>query len=354
MRKILILLLVIVFFAVPVSAEEIYQDYDQKIDNIVSEYDVDFDKVKQQPFENMWQIIKNTSVKAVSKPMAVFYKILAVLIITALINFFSFEGSKQIARFINIISVLAVFYGVFEYFSVMAKEISDAMFNIKNFMMSFIPIFAGVSFASGEFSSSVYTGFFLVAITAVADFCVMYILPSINLFLTVGVTAEVSSVVNLRPFCSLYTKMVKVTMTAAVSVLCFVLSLQTALSNGKDGLVLKAGKLFITSAVPIIGSGLESAVGSIYAGMGILKGFCGIAGITVVLSIFVPHIAILCINWFLCQMLIVLSSFFENSSAEGILNCFKEIIEILLSICVLFLVLLIFSLTVMIKATGVG
>jgi len=117
--------------------------------------------------------------------------------------------------------------------------------------------------------------------------------------------------------------------------------------------MLKAGKLFVTSAVPIIGSSLENAVGSIYASMAVLKGFCGLAGIAVIISIFLPHILTLTVSWIGYHIVIALSEMLENKTASNVLNCFREVVEILLSMCVLFSVLLIFSLTIMIRAVGI-
>jgi len=110
----------------------------------------------------------------------------------------------------------------------------------------------------------------------------------------------------------------------------------------------------MTSTVPIIGSSLENAVGSIYASMRVLKSFCGLAGIGAIISIFLPHIVTLSVNWIGYQFMIALSEILENKSVTGLLNCFKDIIEILLSMCVLFAVLLIFSLTIMIQTVGIG
>ena len=189
--------------------------------------------------------------------------------------------------------------------------------------------------------------------TAVANFCVNYIIPSINLYLTVGIVSNLTSVVNLKPLCQLYSKIIKTAMVASVSVICFLLSLQTSIAQGKDNLMLKAGKMVVTSTVPIIGSSLENAMGSIYASMSVLKGFCGLAGIAVVLSVFMPYIFTLIANWGGFQLMIIVSEILESKPAVGIFECFKETTEILMSVCVLFMVLLIFSLTIMIKSTGV-
>ena len=355
MKKILIIFIIIIFMAVPVSAQDIDNGYEQKIDNILVEYNIDFDKLKEYPFETLWDAVKTEIKEYFVLPLGSLYKITAILLVAALINFLNFDNNRQIAQIIDMVAMLIMFYTVFDVFTDMTVKVSDMLYDVKNFMITFIPVLGGITFASGEIlTSAVYTGFFLISVVAVANICVTYIIPSISLYLAVAVTSGITSVVNLKPLCDFYSKSVKIAMTAAVSALCFMLSLQNVISQGKDGLMLKAGKLLVTSAVPIIGSTLENAVGSVYASMGVLKGFCGLAGIAVVLMIFLPNIITLSANWICYQIMAVISEMLENKWAKNLLDCFKEVIEILFSMSVLFLVLLLFSLTVMIKAVGAG
>jgi len=352
MKKLIFSVLVIIFISIPVSAQGLEEQYTEKMDDILSEYSINFDNLKEYPFETLWETAKEALKKPFGLSFDIFYKITAVMLLTTFINFFTFESIK-VSDTINMIASLVMFNTIFYTFMEMTGNVSEMLFDVKNFMTAFLPVFGGISFAAGQYTASVfYTGFFLAAVIFVANICIGYILPSVNLYLAVGITTRISSVINLKPLCELYSKAVKTVMTAAVSLLCFVLSLQTAISQGKDGLVLKAGKLLVTSAVPIIGSALENAVGSVYASMGVLKGFCGLAGISVIISIFIPHIVTLAAYWVCCQLTIAVGGILENVWAQELLGYFKEVTEIMLSMCVLFLVLLVFSVTVMIKAVG--
>ncbi|MEG2930057.1 MAG: hypothetical protein RR846_10985, partial [Oscillospiraceae bacterium] len=125
----------------------------------------------------------------------------------------------------------------------------------------------------------------------------------------------------------------------------------TSITQGQDTLAIKTGKMFVTSAVPIIGNALQSAVGGVYASMRVLKGFSGLIGILGVLQIFLPTIVTLSVNWCGFYAVIILSEILENDTAVNVLSRFKDTIEILLSMTILFLVLLIFSLCIMINVT---
>lgn len=334
----------------PVSAQESHTVYEKQVQQITEENGIDLQQIKQAPLETIWDAVKKAVVNGTGNNLSVFAKIAAILLITSLVNLFTPDDNSQIAKIVSIVSVAAIFNGAIHNFTQQIGSISESMFDIKNFMIAFMPVFAGVSFASGEMiTSTVYTGFFLISIVSVANFCINYIIPSLNVFMAVGVTSAVSSVFDLKPLCEFYSKAVKTAMTAAVSVLCFMLSVQTTITQGQDTLAVKTGKMIVTSAVPVIGSALQGAVSSVYTSMGVLKGFFGLAGIAVIIGIFMPGIVSLAANWAGYSVLIVISKLLENKAAADILDCFRQIVEIMLSMTVLFMVLLVFSMSVMIK-----
>ncbi|MEG1049074.1 MAG: hypothetical protein RSE24_00880, partial [Oscillospiraceae bacterium] len=325
---------------------------EQPLENIMENSDIEFESIKESPIKSIFEVAKQSVIEGVSKPLSVFYKISAVLILSSMINFFATAQSKNVSQFVNMVCVLVIFYNVFSNFDLIVKDVSGTLFNIKNFLITFLPVFAGISVASGEIvTATIYTGFFLISIVWVSDFCVKYILPSINFFLAIGITSAISSAINLKSLCEFYSKAVKIAMTAVVSILCFALTLQTSITQGQDTLAIKTGKMFVTSAVPIIGNALQSAVGSVYASMRVLKGFSGLVGILGILQIFLPTIVTLSVNWCGFYAVIILSEILENDTAVNVLSRFKDTIEILLSMTVLFLVLLIFSLCIMINVT---
>lgn len=353
MKKIFILIVIIIFTALPVFAQSSDNNiYEDKINDISNRTDTNLDDIKASPFDSIVQTIKDGIIKGMSKPLTVFYKIAAVLLLSAVINFFTSSKATDISQIVNMVCVLVIFYNLFESFSIMMDEVTNTLFNIKNFLITFLPVFASISVASGEIvTATVYTGFFLFSIVLVSDFCVNYILPSISLFLAIGITSSISTAINLKSLCEFYSKAVKLAMTTVVSVLCFALTIQTSITQGQDTLAVKTGKFFVTSAVPIIGNALQSAVGSVYASMKVLKGFSGLVGIAGILQIFIPTIVTLAISWCGFYAVIILSDILENEMAVNVLTRFKDTVEILLSMTVLFLILLVFSISIMIKLT---
>ena len=356
MKKIVLIFVMFILVCLPVSAQQSEEQgnssYYNKAESFAAEYGIDFKTLKENPFDTLWNTALSAVKKALTSPAKIFGRITAILLLTSFINLFSQDGSKQIVQLINAVTMLVLFANVYDSLTVMISQTTERFIDVKNFMTAFLPVLAGFSFSSGEMvTSTLYTGFFMICVVTVANFSINYIVPSLNLFMAVGITASLLPAVNLKPLCDLYSKAVKIAMTASVSVLCFVLTLQTAITQGQDNLAVKTGKAIIGSAVPIIGSALQSAVGSVYASVGVLKGFFGLAGIVVIINIFLPSIVNLAANWLGYYLMSALGEVLENKTAAEILSVFKGVTEILLSMSVLFMVLLIFSMTILIKTT---
>lgn len=350
MKRLFLIVFLTFTIALPVNAADINNSYDENITGYFDQYGIDLYEIKNNPVGSIWQIIKSSIYNITYKPFKCFFKLTVILMISSLINLFSSSETENVIKLVNIVSLIVIIANIYDEFKVIVDNISRSFFEIKNFMVTFLPVFAGVSFASGEMiTSTVYTGMFLVCVVTVANICINYIIPSINIYMAIGMTSTISDIVNLKPLCEFYSKAVKTVMTVAVSVICFVLNMQTTITQAQDTMAVKTGKMIVTSAVPIIGSTLQGAVGSIYASMGVLKGFCGLAGIAVVISIMLPHIINLVVNWIGYYLLITISNIFQNTTAADMLSVFCQVTEIMLSVSVLFIVLLLFSLSIMIK-----
>lgn len=345
------ILILLIFFSCSVSVYAADNNhFNENLYDFAQEYNLDFEQIKENPFGVLWDIIKNSAKEFQSLQLKTFTKIATILILTSLLGFFVSSDGNNISIIVNTVSVFVILTNTFKLFLQLTEDAGAVFFEVKNFIVSFLPVFAGISFASGEMiTSTVYTGFFLICVVTVANFCINYIIPSLNIFLAIGITDCTTSVIKLKPVCDFYSKIIKMLMTAAVSIICFVLSLQTTITQSQDTMAVKTGKMIVSSAVPIIGSTLQGAVTSVYASMGVLKGFCGIAGIAVILNIFLPLMINLAVHWMAYFMLNIIAQVLENDMAADMLLVQKEVVEILLSVSVLFMVLLLFSISIMIK-----
>ncbi|MEG1782522.1 MAG: hypothetical protein RR253_04665, partial [Oscillospiraceae bacterium] len=288
MKKIWIISFLIFFMVCPikVGAEG---DYKSQIDKIAKEEQIDTTNILSIGVKEIFEYFKNQVEDKAAAPLSMFYRVSAIIILCSVVKLFEGNVNGGISEIINSLCVLTVFINLLTPFRNLIDMVSQSLINVKNFMATFLPIFGGISASSGEFlTSTIYTGFFLISLVFISNFCIVSILPTMNLYLAMTVTNSVSPGVRLKSLCDFYLKTVKLIMQGLVSIICFILTVQTTITQGQDNLTVKAGKVVVSRAVPIIGSALQDAIGSVYASMEAVKGFAGAVGILSIASIFLP------------------------------------------------------------------
>ncbi len=349
MKRLLLMFVAISLFLIPNTAYA-DNDYEKQLNEITEEYGVDYSAIENITLEGVLQSIIERIKQRIYEPLDIFFKMGAIIFLCSILKVIQNDKKSDI---IDTVCTLIVFLSLLGPIRNIISMVEQNIFSIKNFMVSFIPVFCGVSMASGEFvTATIYNGFFLTSLIFVASFCIKIVLPSINLFFALIVSNSLSPFIKLKSLSDFYLKAIKWAMKSAVSIICFALTLQTIISQGKDTLTVKTGKLFAGSAIPIIGSTLQDAIGSVFASMETIKGFAGAAGLLVVTYIFLPSIIALAIHWLYVNGLYIISDMFEIQSISSCIQGFIQIIELMISIIFLFMIMLIFSITIMISLTN--
>ena len=344
-----IIILIFCIMAFPLHVKAV--DYRREIENIADEYDINMDFTDGFTLENVWNYIKETVVEKAEKPLQLTASLTGIVLLCAVVKTLRPGSSKD--NLCEIVCTLIIFLNILTPLQQIVSVVSENLISVKSFMASFLPVFAGISVASGEIiTSSIYTGIFLSGMVFAADLCVDVILPSVSLYFALIVSDAISPYIRLKSLGDFYLKLVRWSMRSIVSVICFLLTVQTSVSQGSDTLAVKTGKLLAGSAIPVIGSTLQDAVGSVFAGMESIKGFAGAAGIAGVASIFLPSLLMLIIYRMCLNIIYICCDVFELASAGACVKGFMDITELMISVVFLFMVMLIFSLTIMISMTN--
>ncbi len=354
MKKFLVIkflvIICIFIFSSPVTAFAL--DYQQEIENIANEYNVDMENISDITVRDIVNYIKEQRTDYINMPVRLLIKVSGVVLICRIVKVLADDKKTGIETVTDNICTLVIFLLLLEPVQEIITVVSENLFQVQNFMTAFLPLFASVSIASGQvLTSSVYTGFLLSGIIFISSFCIKVILPSIQVYFSLIVSNSLSTVLRLGSICEFYLKSVRWIMRSIVSVICFVLTLQTTLTASQETLALKAGKLLTGSAIPVIGSVLQDAVGSVYAGMKVIKGFAGVVGLLSVINIFLPSLILLAVYWLCINLMFILCDVFDLKSMGRCVKGFGSITELLMSVIILFMILLIFSLTIMISLT---
>jgi len=327
-------------------------DYNRQIDSLLDEYNIPQEYTSNLTIENIYNFFIEKALDSLYEPIRLGVKLCTVIMLCATVKVLQ-NDTKDTNDITDTVSCLMTFTILLGPVTELLNIISENLFTIKNFMTSFLPVYAGISMASGELvTSGIYSGFFLTAIIFITNFTVKIIIPAIQFYFAMIISNALSPYIKLQSLCDFYIKVVKWIMRSIVSVICFILTIQTTISQGKDTMVLKAGKALAGSAIPVIGSVLQDAVGSVYAGMEAIKGYAGAAGIIGAVSIFMPSVITLSIYWFVINIVNILCEIFGLKSVSLCVKGYINVIEITQSILFLFMVLFIFSLAIMVSLTN--
>ena len=326
-------------------------DYTEQIDDIQHEYGVDTEEIMDADIQAIVDYLYENLKSTYKKPLESSLKIVVVIFICALSK--SINNENSLTNITDNVSVLTVFLLLVSPIREIIAYLSDNLITVKSFMTSFIPVFSGIIMASGEFfTSTIYAGLFLTAIIAVSNLCVDVIIPSIRIYMAVFISDALSPYIRLKSLGEFYLKTIKNIMKISVAVICFILTIQTTISSGKDTLTVKAGKIITGTAIPVIGSSLQEAVSSVYAGMETIKSYAGMVGVTAVVMIFLPSIIYLVLYWIYTYMLFILGDIMDTQPLCKCIKGFVDIIELMLSVTVLYMVMFIFSITIMLTVTN--
>ncbi|MDD3429851.1 MAG: hypothetical protein PHG02_07585 [Oscillospiraceae bacterium] len=302
--------------------------------------------------KELWSLFKDQ----LKQPIKMFARITAVLVLAAVLRAMkSDKGDMGITNAVDITLILAVFILTCQPMLSLFDEVQQQLLVCKNFILSFVPIYASVILSCGQIgTAAIYSGFFFSSVMIIISVLTGAIAPLIEVYLAFSVSAALTTALNLQALAKLVSKVIKWILTLVATVFCAIISLQSVISNAADSVALRAGKFLVGSGVPVIGRAVSDAVSTVYAGLNLAKGTIGFAGIIAVLLIFLPVLLKCCAFYFMVLCADGVAQATDNIATSKVLQSFAETISIYLSVLTLFLIIILFSTTLMLVLSSGG
>ena len=211
------------------------------------------------------------------------------------------------------------------------------------FMMSFIPVYAGVLVAKGKsLTAAGFSTVMLAVSEAVTSICSFVIVPLTGMQLGLSLSGATVTEINLSSVSRAVTKVSKWVLGLSTTVLLGVLSMQTLISGSADSLSFKTTRFLVGSTVPIVGSAVAEALATVKGCVGLLGSSVAVYGIAAVALLFLPLIIELLI-WrvilmFTSSVAEMLSQTKASELIKTIDNCISTVLGVLIFIGVLFVI----------------
>ena len=290
MKKILFLAALVFAAVLMTSPAYAAADYRDKVMDGLSEADVsgvadglsdlgidpaDPESVTNLDTGGIFRFVLGTVGEALQKPLRA---VLLTVIFAAICRIATSLSYK--AGLYGEIFVLLCFMAVAPYAAEAFVKSAEAMKSCHTFMLTYIPAFAGVAAASGNITAAVsYNAIVVYFCEAAAFFATAVFRPILGCMLVMSVTQAIDP--DLSGLTSSVRNALTVMIGFVMTLFLGVLSLQTIVGRGVDGLAVRAGKYAVSSFVPIIGYSLSESYNAVSVSLSAIRTAVGAFGIVV-------------------------------------------------------------------------
>lgn len=374
MKKLIFFLISIIFLIYPVRAEtmpteNIYEEQfklsgaEKLADSLPKETGGVLDKIGVSG-ENWSEITKltpqalfgevlNQGKQKAAGPFAALAPVVAVILLNAVIeNVGGSLGNPRISRVVTAVSAICICSCIV---SPLIKSISSMAVVIKcaaGFMLCFIPVMTGIMIASGQsISAASYHVTMLVAGQVISQIAANFLVPVMSAALGLSVISSISPRLKLNSLSASLHKIIKWVLGFSTSTFTGLLTLQSIVSSSADSMGSKTVKFALSSFVPIVGSALGDALGTVQGCIKLLKSGVGAFGMLAGGAIFLPLI-LECGIWIIflnaCSSI---GDMFELTRISGLLKASGRTMSTMLAIILSCMMILVVS-TVLILIIG--
>jgi len=196
---------------------------------------------------------------------------------------------SSMSHAINLVGVLVCLHRIILPVHSLTQKVIDALYNANTFLTSFIPAYSAAVMSAGQpMTASAYTSAAMLSsqVISLSWTKMLSLLFCIYLCLSVA-----SCLCREKYFINAVISSKKLIMSILILIVIVfngILSVQTFVSKPADTVALKAGKLIVSSAIPVVGSAVSDAFTTIYGSMSLAKNAVGVFGILGIILIFLP------------------------------------------------------------------
>ena len=282
---------------IPVNAAA---DYDEdrseissQLDDVLSEYDIDwrYDDISGLGFGELWETVSGSLADKLKAPARLLASLLAITIFTAVMRgmgdgVFSKGSNSGLYNMVCVLTAVTVITP--SLFAVYESALS-AIERTGGFMLVFVPVFAGITIASGGIASGgIYNMMILGASELFAGLTDSFLMPILSVTAVLAVSGSVFPNVSVESIVKLIKKLITWEMTVAMTLFTGFTTMKCTLAAKTDGAAAKTAKFIISGFVPIVGGAVSDAYSTVRGSFDVIRSTVGTAGNIAILIFVVP------------------------------------------------------------------
>ncbi len=282
---------------IPVNAaagyDEDRSEISSQLDDVLSEYDIDwrYDDISGLGFGELWETVSGSLADKLKAPARLLASLLAITIFTAVMRgmgdgVFSKGSNSGLYNMVCVLTAVTVITP--SLFAVYESALS-AIERTGGFMLVFVPVFAGITIASGGIASGgIYNMMILGASELFVGLTNSFLMPILSVTAVLAVSGSVFPNVSVESIVKLIKKLITWGMTVAMTLFTGFTTMKCTLAAKTDGVAAKTAKFIISGFVPIVGGAVSDAYSTVRGSFDVIRSTVGTAGNIAILIFVVP------------------------------------------------------------------
>ncbi|MCL2693942.1 MAG: stage III sporulation protein AE, partial [Oscillospiraceae bacterium] len=225
----------------------------------------------------------------VTKPLRMLAALVGVILLCAVAETLRDGAGGKGSDVFGVVGVLAGAGLMITYISDCAARAVETLNTGSVFLLTFVPIFAGIMAVCGQLTTaSVFSASIVAAGQIFTYITTMLLAPLTSCILGVSTAGAVNPDLRIDRLAETVKKIVVWLLGLLVTVFVGLLSLQSFISTSADTVALRAMKFTVSSSVPFVGGAVSDALATVRGSLNLLRGSTGTFGIIAGLAILVP------------------------------------------------------------------
>ncbi len=336
MRKLLILFIMIFILTTPVKAAEFTApDVPKGVEDLMP--------VETETFaDGLWKIVKSAIGKLqpdLKDGMGICLSIIAVSMLVSILKQLPGNSSSVV----EIAGVFVICLLLLNSAGTMIRLGADTIKELSEYGKLLLPVMTGAMAATGATvtSAALYTG------TAVFDavlsaLIAKLLVPMVYGFLVLSIAAAVTGESMIKKLKDGLSGVMSWSLKTVVYIFTGYMGITGVISGSTDAAALKAAKLTIAGAVPMVGGILSEASDAVLVGAGLAKSAVGVYGLWAIAAIWISPFLKLGVQYLLLKLTGAICKTFDCKAITDVVGAFTAAMGILLgmtgAVCFLLLV----------------
>ena len=282
-----------------------------------------------------------------------FFVILAVILICAVLSSIQISKGETAGNVLYLIGMLCIAAAVLPSILQCIEQASTVIQGGAYFMLGCLPILIALLIAGGKIASGASLGTLLLTLcngfTFLSSSCIV---PVLNIILSFSLVSALSPKLDLNGVCKSIYSSVKWVIGLGMTIFTALLTMQGLLGESVQVTTNKTVKFVVSSFVPVVGTALGEAFGTVHNCAKLIRSGVGAFGILAILLLFLP-VLMRCVLWNLSLSLASgISDVFSLRETSALLRAVSKVMSLLTALLLCSAVMMIVALEVLMAIGG--